>query len=104
MFLTAASEHAHTMDTSQLNQDDLMARIQAQVNAQMGEVFREQVTDKCFAVCVTSPSSSLTTRETTCLHRYVHISTDSAETTACAMYIYIYIDTYVLFMLRKQTC
>ncbi len=52
-----------------MDPNELMARIQEQNNAQMGEQFREQVTGKCFKVCVTSPGKALTTREQTCIDR-----------------------------------
>lgn len=48
---------------------DLMARIEQQVHASIAESLREQVTDKCFGVCVTSPSKALTSRESTCIER-----------------------------------
>lgn len=57
------------MDPGGPSTDELMARVQAQVAAQMGEAFREQVTSKCFATCVPSPGRALTTREETCLDR-----------------------------------
>lgn len=57
------------MDSPSFNPDELKARIQDQVNAQMGEVFREQVTSKCFAVCVSSPAKSLSSRESACLDK-----------------------------------
>lgn len=64
-----STEARHDMADSSVNPDELMARIQAQVNAQMGEAFREQVTSKCFTICVPSPSKSLTTRESACLDK-----------------------------------
>lgn len=48
-----------------------MARIEAQVNAQMSEVFREQVTDKCFSVCADVSKKTMTSRESDCMERYV---------------------------------
>lgn len=49
----------------------MMARIEAQVNAQMSEVFREQVTDKCFVVCADVGKKQMSQREKDCVDRYV---------------------------------
>lgn len=54
-----------------VNTHDMMARIEAQVNAQMSEVFREQVTDKCFVVCADVSKKQMSARETDCVDRYV---------------------------------
>ncbi|CDF32990.1 unnamed protein product [Chondrus crispus] len=48
-----------------------MARIEAQVNAQMSEVFREQVTDKCFVLCADVGKKQMSQREKDCVDRYV---------------------------------
>lgn len=50
---------------------DMMARIEAQVNAQMSEVFREQVTDKCFVLCADVGKKQMSQREKDCVDRYV---------------------------------
>lgn len=50
-----------------------MARIEAQVNAQMSEVFREQVTEKCFSVCADVSKKSMSSRESDCLERCVTV-------------------------------
>lgn len=63
------------MDPS-LNQDDVMRRIEAQVNAQMGEVFREQVTDKCFSICADVDGrrrKEMSSWETDCIDKYVMV-------------------------------
>lgn len=52
-----------------MNTDEMMARISAQVNAQMSEVFREQVTDKCFSVCAEMSKKPMSARETDCVER-----------------------------------
>jgi mitochondrial import inner membrane translocase subunit TIM13 len=49
--------------------EELMARIEEQVHASIAESLREQVTDKCFKTCVTSPSKALSGRESTCMER-----------------------------------
>lgn len=61
------------MDSSNMDTSEIMARIEAQVNAQMGEVFREQVTDKCFAVCADVSRKQMSSRETDCISKYVCI-------------------------------
>lgn len=57
------------MESGGPSTDELMARVQAQVAAQMSEAFREQVTSKCFASCVPSPGKALTGREEACLEK-----------------------------------
>lgn len=48
---------------------EIMARIEAQVNAQLGEVVREQVTDKCFGVCADVSRKTMSSRETDCIDK-----------------------------------
>lgn len=55
-----------------VNQQELMARIEAQVNAQLGEVVREQVTDKCFSVCADVSRKKMSSRETDCVDKCLH--------------------------------
>lgn len=53
-----------------------MRRIEAQVNAQMGEVFREQVTDKCFSICADVDGrrrKEMSSWETDCIDKYVMV-------------------------------
>lgn len=54
-----------------ISPQDMMTRIEAQVNAQMSEVFREQVTDKCFVVCADVGKKQMSQREKDCVDRYV---------------------------------
>lgn len=56
------------MDRS-LTQEEIMARIEAQVNAQLGEVVREQVTDKCFMICADVSRKTMSPRESDCIDR-----------------------------------
>lgn len=65
------------MDTGNFNPDDMMNRIQAQVNAQLGEVFREQVTTKCFNVCADVSKKQMTSRESDCVDRCLHRFVDA---------------------------
>lgn len=55
-----------------MSQNEIMARIQAQVNAQLGEVVREQVTDKCFSVCADVSRKTMSPRESDCIDRCLH--------------------------------
>lgn len=64
------------MDAGNMNANEIMARIEAQVNAQMSEVFREQVTDKCFSVCADVSRKQMSSRESDCVDKYVPILND----------------------------
>lgn len=55
-----------------MSQEEIMARIEAQVNAQLGEVVREQVTDKCFAICADVSRKTMSARETDCIDKCLH--------------------------------
>lgn len=55
-----------------MSPEEMMARIEAQVNAQLGEVVREQVTDKCFSVCADVSRKSISSRETDCIDKCLH--------------------------------
>lgn len=62
-----------SMDASGgVSQEEIMARIEAQVNAQLGEVVREQVTDKCFKVCADVSRKAMSSRETDCIDKCLH--------------------------------
>ncbi|CAN8068844.1 unnamed protein product [Agarophyton chilense] len=58
-----------TMSSGDANVSEMMARIEAQVKAQMGEVFREQVTEKCFNVCADVSKKQMSSRETACVEK-----------------------------------
>ena len=59
------------MDGGNIDANDLMSRIEAQMNAQMSEVFREQVTEKCFNVCADTSKKQMSSRESDCIDKYV---------------------------------
>jgi len=59
------------------NPGELMEQIAAANAAQLGEAYREQVTNKCFAVCIGTPSKALTARESTCVERCLDRFTDA---------------------------
>lgn len=69
-----------------MSQEEIMARIEAQVNAQLGEVVREQVTDKCFSVCADVSRKTMSSRETDCidkcLNRFIDAMNVVTETLA----------------------
>lgn len=60
------------MSAGNMDVTEMMARVEAQVKAQMGEVFREQVTDKCFNVCADVSRKQMSSRETDCVEKYVN--------------------------------
>lgn len=60
------------MSAGNMDVTEMMARVEAQVKAQMGEVFREQVTDKCFSVCADVSRKQMSNRETDCVEKYVN--------------------------------
>lgn len=57
------------MDSGNIDANDLMSRIEAQMNAQMSEVFREQVTQKCFNVCADTSKKQMSSRESDCIDK-----------------------------------
>lgn len=72
-----------------VNTNDMMARIEAQVNAQMSEVFREQVTDKCFVVCADVSKKQMSARETDCVDRYVLVKGCPGRSDPCLFSVQI---------------
>lgn len=70
---------------SSMNQEELMARIEAQVNAQLGEVVREQLTDKCFSVCADVSRKQMSARETDCIDKCMHRFIDAMNVVTDAL-------------------
>lgn len=50
-----------------VDESKLMSEVQQNLRAQMVQEFFQTVRDKCFKVCVTSPSSALSKNEQKCL-------------------------------------
>lgn len=57
------------MESADIDVNDMMTRVEAQVKAQMGEVFREQVTEKCFNICADVSRKQMSSRETDCVDK-----------------------------------
>lgn len=74
-----------TMSSSSMNADEMMGQIQAQVNAQMGEVFREQVTNKCFQVCADVSKKQMSSRESDCVDRCLNRFIDAMNVVTQAL-------------------
>jgi len=53
------------------NEDQVMHQVKAELATAYAQEFYNTVRDKCFKACVTSPSSSLSSSERTCLERCV---------------------------------
>ncbi|WZN65757.1 mitochondrial inner membrane translocase subunit Tim13 [Chloropicon roscoffensis] len=53
------------------SESDMMHQVKAELATAYAQEFYNTVRDKCFKACVTSPSSSLSSSERTCLERCV---------------------------------
>merc|ERR1712070_1223858 len=53
------------------SESDMMHQMKAELATAYAQEFYNTVRDKCFKACVTSPSSSLSSSERTCLERCV---------------------------------
>ena len=56
-------------NTGTVNTGELMGRVQAEIQAQNVREIATTINDKCFAKCITRPSSSLSSSEQSCLAR-----------------------------------
>lgn len=63
----AAAAGASVNAQSRAESEQIMQRVSAEINQQTSQDLFQRVADKCFAKCVVSPSSKLSTQEQACL-------------------------------------